>query len=125
MSKILKIPTRACVDSIVWHFDKYWRFSVKNAYLLALNVVHEPHMNNDNMVLSLGEWKHLWKLKVPPKIHVFLWRAIHNSLPSLDNLVKRGILQEAYALIVRWSRKLLCTCYYFALMLNQYGLVQP
>ncbi|GLT58532.1 hypothetical protein SLA2020_314180 [Shorea laevis] len=37
----------------------------------------------------------LWKLKIPPKIRVFIWRAILNALPSLDNLVRRGIAQAA------------------------------
>ncbi|GLT68987.1 hypothetical protein SLA2020_411750 [Shorea laevis] len=86
--EILKIPTGDCADSLIWHFDKYGRFSVKSAYLLALNAVNEPDMHTDTMVLSSGEWKNLWKQKVPPKIHVFLWRAIHNSLPSLDTFFR-------------------------------------
>ncbi|GLT26664.1 hypothetical protein SLA2020_017140 [Shorea laevis] len=79
---------------MVWHYDKYERFSIKSAYLQALNVVHEYGWHSENTILSSGEWKYLWKLKVPPKIQVFLWRAIHNSLPSLENLMKRGILNE-------------------------------
>jgi hypothetical protein len=31
----------------------------------------------------------VWKLKVPQKIHFFLWLLFHNKLLSRDNLVKR------------------------------------
>ncbi|GLU13484.1 hypothetical protein SLE2022_301180 [Rubroshorea leprosula] len=92
--EILKIPIGACEDSLVWHHDKYGNFSVKSAYLLAYNPTPELGMHDTNRSLNTVDWKHLWKLKVPPKVRNFLWRAILNSLPSLDNLVKRGITQE-------------------------------
>lgn len=31
----------------------------------------------------------MWKLKVPPKIHTFLWLLAKNKLPTRDNLEKR------------------------------------
>ena len=31
----------------------------------------------------------VWKVKVPPKIHFFLWLVSHNKLLTRDNLVKR------------------------------------
>jgi hypothetical protein len=31
----------------------------------------------------------VWKIKVPPKIHFFLWLLFHNKLLTRDNLVKR------------------------------------
>jgi hypothetical protein len=31
----------------------------------------------------------VWKIKVPPKIHFFLWLLSHNKLLTRDNLVKR------------------------------------
>jgi hypothetical protein len=27
-------------------------------------------------------WKHLWKMKILPKVQIFWWRAIHNFLPA-------------------------------------------
>ncbi|GKV19300.1 hypothetical protein SLEP1_g29582 [Rubroshorea leprosula] len=92
--EILKIPTGACPDSLIWHYDKVGKFSVKSAYFLAYNMAREPSIHETNRDMTIGEWKQLWRLKIPPKVRVFLWRAILNSLPSLDNLVKRGVLQE-------------------------------
>ncbi|GLT47091.1 hypothetical protein SLA2020_208110 [Shorea laevis] len=63
--------------------------------MLTLQVVHDSSLHSNNTILSSSEWKHLWKLKIPPKIRVFLWRAILNALHCLDNLVRRGIAQEA------------------------------
>jgi len=31
----------------------------------------------------------VWKLNVPPKVHVFWWRVLHNSLPSKAELKRR------------------------------------
>ncbi|KAK4438113.1 hypothetical protein Salat_0145400 [Sesamum alatum] len=31
-------------------------------------------------------WKQVWKSKIPPKIRVFVWRAVHNALPTKENL---------------------------------------
>ena len=35
----------------------------------------------------------VWKLKVPPKIHVFLWLLSNNKLMTRDNLRKRHIIK--------------------------------
>src|SRR4051794_13465188 len=31
-------------------------------------------------------WSALWKLKVPSKVRIFLWRLAHHSLPTADVL---------------------------------------
>lgn len=36
-----------------------------------------------------GNWKTIWKLKVPPKIQTFLWKLEHNVLPTLSFLMSR------------------------------------
>jgi hypothetical protein len=36
----------------------------------------------------------VWKLKVPPKIHFFLWLLAHNKLLTRDNLVKRQSVDD-------------------------------
>ena len=33
----------------------------------------------------------MWKLKIPAKIKIFMWRAFHHSLPCMNNLVRRGV----------------------------------
>jgi hypothetical protein len=36
-------------------------------------------------------WKEIWKLDCPPKVHHFLWRLGHDSLPTRMNIEKRHI----------------------------------
>ncbi|KAK2648728.1 hypothetical protein Ddye_016217 [Dipteronia dyeriana] len=41
--------------------------------------------------LSKSWWKFLWRLKVPPKVKLFIWRACHEWIPAMINLAKRGM----------------------------------
>ena len=36
-----------------------------------------------------GKW--LWKLKTLPRIHIFLWKCLHDRLPVKSTLTQRGI----------------------------------
>ncbi|GLT45911.1 hypothetical protein SLA2020_197070 [Shorea laevis] len=92
--EILKIPTAPRSDSFIWHFDKYGQFTVKSAYLLAYQHTHASNLMATHSPISPVEWKHLWKLKLPPKIKIFLWRAILNRLPTLDNLFTKGVVNN-------------------------------
>ncbi|KAK2645906.1 hypothetical protein Ddye_021101 [Dipteronia dyeriana] len=37
----------------------------------------------------------LWKLKIPPKIRIFIWRVCLNAIPFLENLWKKKIVKVA------------------------------
>ena len=41
-------------------------------------------------------WSAVWKLNVPPKVHVFWWRVLHNSLPSKVELKRRHVAMESF-----------------------------
>ncbi|MCH89734.1 putative ribonuclease H protein [Trifolium medium] len=45
----------------------------------------------DNWIPSLNGWKKLWKLTIPPRNQVLLWRIIHNIVPVRLNLNNRGV----------------------------------
>ena len=40
-------------------------------------------------------WKSLWKLNIPNKVKIFLWRACTNSIPTMLNLCKRKIVPSS------------------------------
>ncbi|KAK3217998.1 hypothetical protein Dsin_011968 [Dipteronia sinensis] len=40
---------------------------------------------------STSWWNILWKLSIPLKIKIFVWKARHNLIPTRVNLAKRGI----------------------------------
>lgn len=37
-------------------------------------------------------WKKIWRIKVPQKIKVFMWKLCHNALPDLGNLRKKKLV---------------------------------
>ena len=43
-----------------------------------------------------SNWSIIWKLTLPEKIKIFVWKATKNLLPTAENLCKRGIVQEAH-----------------------------
>ena len=40
------------------------------------------------------QWLKIWKLKVPNKVQMFIWRFAHNSLPVRRNVARRGIKHD-------------------------------
>ena len=36
-------------------------------------------------------WKAIWKFKIPPKVRIFLWRALWDILPHEINFRSKGI----------------------------------
>ena len=37
----------------------------------------------------------IWNGLIPFKVSVFVWRLLQNRIPSIDNLIKRGVLSES------------------------------
>jgi hypothetical protein len=83
-------------DIWAWHFEKNGIFSVRSAYRMLVNTekIREAWLegrasssaNNDHK-----SWSSLWKIKVPAKIRVFLWRLSHQSLPTGTILHRRSM----------------------------------
>ncbi|XP_057250731.1 uncharacterized protein LOC130591430 [Beta vulgaris subsp. vulgaris] len=74
------LPSSSQKDSLVWGLTADGEYSVKTGSLLAQGVF------NPNFEKVEFAW--LWKLQVPPKIKMFLWKACHDGLPSKDRLEK-------------------------------------
>lgn len=67
-----------------WLGDNTGNYSVKSAYHLLTS---EQNPCSDSL------YKNVWNKYVPSKVTAFSWRAVRNRLPTLDNLVSRGVLQ--------------------------------
>ena len=68
-------------DKLAWKYSAKGNFDMKSAYLLA-----KDHMAVDSFP---GYW--IWKLQTLPKIQIFIWRCMHNSIGVKECLAKRGI----------------------------------
>jgi hypothetical protein len=61
-----------------WHFEKNGQFFVWSAEREAwLEGKENSSAKNEQKC-----WSSLWKVKVPAKIRIFLWRLSHQSLPT-------------------------------------------
>jgi hypothetical protein len=92
---ILSIPlsTRQQDDFWAWHYDKKGVFSVRSAYRMLIDMRERRTAWLDELPSSSGtkerekEWTAIWKVLVPSKIRVFLWRLAKQSLPTADVVV--------------------------------------
>jgi hypothetical protein len=81
-------------DTLIWKFEANGMFSVKSMYVVV----------NFRGVAPV-DIHSVWKIKVPPKIHFFLWLIAHNKLLTRDNLGKRQRVDEEET----WKH-LFCEC---------------
>ena len=80
--EILSIPicTQNMEDFWSWNFERNGILSVKSAYrmLVVTHQRREAWLENvtgpSTGVGDEPQWKNLWKIKVPRKIRMFLWR---------------------------------------------------
>ena len=88
----IPLPKRPKEDQLIWHYDKKGYYSVKSGYQVAMRLKfpEDPSCSNHDQNL----WRFIWKLAIPEKVKIFLWRAAHDLLPTAENLWKKKVLQE-------------------------------
>ncbi|XP_019150535.1 PREDICTED: uncharacterized protein LOC109147327 [Ipomoea nil] len=85
VAEIMKIPISPEYDDTwYWHGDPRGEYSVKSGYR---QVVGNYQQTNG----VFAKWLSLWKLKIPPKWRMFLWRAISDILPTTTNLLIKRV----------------------------------
>ncbi|KAH9684606.1 putative reverse transcriptase/RNA-dependent DNA polymerase [Citrus sinensis] len=87
----IPLPRRPHDDQLIWHYDKRGQYSVKSGYQVAMKIKFPDKPSCS----TRSQWNVIWKLAIPKKIKIFLWRATHDLLPTAGNLWKRRILQES------------------------------
>jgi hypothetical protein len=90
-------------DMPIWEFHESGQYSVSSFYAIVNNrgvvPVHTPAV---------------WKLNVPPRLHVFLWLLANDRLLTQDNLAKRRPVADGSCLFyseVESSRHLFFDCF--------------
>ncbi|XP_031124330.1 uncharacterized protein LOC116027044 [Ipomoea triloba] len=83
--RISRLPISPTYDDAwFWHGDPRGCYTVRNGYR---RIVGEVDYSSSNF----GHWNSLWKLKVPPKWKIFLWRTLNNIFPVTTNLLLRRV----------------------------------
>lgn len=96
MERILRIPLSDNMneDFIAWHHIKSYTFTVRSAYYVEWNHQHGQNLRRgDGQGYSSTNpvWEITWKLNLPSKINIFLWKALHGVIPGLSVLANRHI----------------------------------
>jgi hypothetical protein len=89
-------------DTLICKFEANGLFSVKSMYVII----------NFRGVMPVNVHC-VWKVKVPPKIHFFLWLIAHNKLLTRDNLCKRQHVDDLTCLFCNEEETcshLFCDC---------------
>jgi hypothetical protein len=96
VQRILEIPlnNQGFDDFIAWHYNKNGRYSVRSGYHIQWK--HTFGARQGQLALPGSSainpvWKELWRLKIPSKCKIFLWRALHAIIPLKSILVNRHI----------------------------------
>jgi hypothetical protein len=79
---------------VAWHKTKSFTFSVRSAYYIEWeHQFGSKTRRNDGQSSSRINpvWDILWKLNVPRKVKIFLWRSLHGVLPGMAILASRHI----------------------------------
>lgn len=76
---------------VIWATSNNGRYSVKLGYqwIQSRSLGLRDHRLSHGWSVPEELWKSIWKLKVPPKIHYFLWSSLHNALAIKATLFKR------------------------------------
>ena len=75
-------------NQILWSHSKKGIYKVDKGYKLV--TMEQDGIANYGMN-GMG-WKNLWKLQIPYKICTFLWKLLHNGLPTRREIIRRQIM---------------------------------
>ncbi|XP_024310402.1 uncharacterized protein LOC112268687 [Brachypodium distachyon] len=97
----IPICTRSADDFWAWNFEKTGVFSVRSAYRMLVSTKRRREVWLDdrasisNQSATERSWTAQWKVRVPSKLRVFLWRLAHTSLPTGDVRHHRGMAMSS------------------------------
>ncbi|KAA3469009.1 reverse transcriptase [Gossypium australe] len=75
-------------DVLIWRGDNTGCYTVKSGYKRIITTGNPKVQNED----SANFFTKLWGLKIPSKIRIFLWKLVHNFLPTKANLNMRHLM---------------------------------
>lgn len=80
------VPQRSVNDRIAWTRSCDGFYSVKSGYQLW----HYQFVGNANVIQSKG-WSRIWRLQVPHKVKIFIWRFCRNNVPVRNRLKSKAV----------------------------------
>jgi hypothetical protein len=93
---ILQIPVSQNLeeDFVAWHKTRSFSFTVRSAYYSEWEhqFAHRiRRQDGQGTSRSNPVWDIVWKLRVPAKVKIFIWRSLHGLVPGMAILANRHI----------------------------------
>jgi hypothetical protein len=92
----IKIPFGRHEDVLAWHYEKSGQFTVRSAYKLAMQLAN-AESESASSAHPLGTrpiWKSIWKLPVPQKVKLFVWKVAVQGLLTKAAKKQRKLEKE-------------------------------
>jgi hypothetical protein len=93
----LAISLDSQADQLIWKENKNGSFSVRSAYFLAKLLADRGRGSVSQPMNSM--WRTVWKVRGPPVVKLFLWKACRDILAAKENLFRRKIVPDPLCLI--------------------------
>lgn len=93
-------------NTFTWWMVDNGQYTVRSAYNLAYAYLHERNLTKVDEL-----WCWVWSLKLPPRVHIFLWRVLSNILATRDGLPARGVRLNLLVLSVVLRMRLHIICF--------------
>jgi len=77
-------------DRLMWKYSRDGNYSTKRAYELLT----EDSLESQQFQQERKIWTAIWKAHVPLRIINFVWKLLHESLPTMTTLHSRGISND-------------------------------
>ncbi|KAH6786600.1 hypothetical protein C2S52_006152 [Perilla frutescens var. hirtella] len=81
-------------DCPMWNFSRDGNYTVKSGYWVMKSIKDSLKSKPSSSLHNSDCWMWFWKLNIPPKIKMFVWRCMSGILPTKFNLVKRGVISD-------------------------------
>lgn len=96
-------------DNIRWSFTKDGTYTTRSGYQFT-EALLEMHSQSSHVLPPIERklWSSIWKIKAPPKIKHFIWRALSGALAVKERLQTRGIQVDATCLGCGHSSESIC-----------------
>lgn len=82
----IRIPRMDVRDRVAWVGSSNGFYNVKSAYQYWMS-----HCTTEIATADVKGWDRLWKLQLPHKLRVFLWRFCNNNVPVRILLKHKGV----------------------------------
>jgi hypothetical protein len=69
-------------------------FSVRSAYHMGMDLMRSKKWECSTSSNRDEFWKNLWAIKAPNSSKIFFWRVCQNLLPTKQNLLRKGVVED-------------------------------